>query len=412
MYSIAPKSLSIMYGLFTRSILKEKTPLHKFMTSRATTSVSPLAMSLLLRENGLFLVLQQQFLVPKSLKLLLRDLETEMGVQYCCFFVALRSWICSVLVSILYLRQRLPKIFQGRTRTINRQHLHKDTLVLSTLRGLFPLYPDLTLYMHHPDPEIPWFWLKYLLWQSFFVIFSRFPMSYFSHVEIQDVLPKSKSVAIPSISYEAVTRKPNHRWDLENYVALIILANECSNDWAEKTSIFNAYFRDQLTSSVGLSEAALRSMYYKIQNMFGYPIGRWEVLKTTLEGAALKIGLHLELKPHTESLKNTATPETDGDSRNLPHTLARSQTYRSKPQGKGKNQSSRKIPKLAFRAFDERSQGINSSTHIRAGCFKNCEVTSPPHPSSRLYRHDARRHIGRIHQGSTPMISVSCKTLW
>lgn len=232
-------------------------------------------------------------------------------------------------------------------------------------------------------------------------------MSCFSHVEIQGMLPKSNSVPIPSISYEAVTRKPNHQWDLENYVALIILADECSNSWAEKTLIFNAYFRDQLISSIGLSEGALRSMYYKIQNLFVYPIGRWKTLKATLEEVAFKIGLHLELKPHSEPLKNNATPETDGDCRNLPHTLARNRIHGSRSQRKGKKQSSRSIPKLAFRAFDETSQGINSSTHFRAGIFVNREVTSPPHPSSHLYRCDARRHIRRIHQGSTPMISVS-----
>ncbi len=71
-----------------------------------------------------------------------------------------------------------------------------------------------------------------------------------------------------------------------------------------------------------------------------------------------------------------------------------------------------RIPKLVFRAFCDKSQGINSSTCIRAGSFMN-STNVPPAISSKspTFKKHALRHINKVPNGPTPFVSVTSKLL-
>lgn len=71
-----------------------------------------------------------------------------------------------------------------------------------------------------------------------------------------------------------------------------------------------------------------------------------------------------------------------------------------------------RIPKLVFRAFCDKSQGINSSTCIRAGSFMNSTNVPPPISSkSPTFKKHALRHINKVPNGPTPFVSVTPKLL-
>jgi len=69
------------------------------------------------------------------------------------------------------------------------------------------------------------------------------------------------------------------------------------------------------------------------------------------------------------------------------------------------------IPKLVFRAFCDKSQGINSSTCIRAGSFMNSTIPPPISSESPTFKKHAHRHINKVPNGTTPFVSVTPKLL-
>ncbi|KAL9015618.1 MAG: hypothetical protein Q9180_008852, partial [Flavoplaca navasiana] len=71
-----------------------------------------------------------------------------------------------------------------------------------------------------------------------------------------------------------------------------------------------------------------------------------------------------------------------------------------------KSQTQTPIPSIAFRAFNPRSQGLNSSQGFKAGLFINT-VCIPPTTSEEIYLSELKRHLEKYHSGPTPFISVS-----
>lgn len=239
-----------------------------------------------------------------------------------------------------------------------------------------------------------------------FLLFASFLMSQFSHIEIRD----SKCSII---SYDAVTRSKNHKWDLQNFVVLLLLENSFTNNWTTKTKVFNQYFKEQIGISTQLSEGALRTMHRQIKGKFDYPLGEWQALKISLEKTAQSIGLELQIKHPNHGLDH----RTFSTARNEDPILGRAlfQPFDEQNHGIPTPPESPKIrcnqtctiPRLGFRAFNKENQGLNSLTKFRAGIFANQNIEKPPHVLSRLYRHDARRHIARFHKGKTPFVSVT-----
>ncbi len=65
-------------------------------------------------------------------------------------------------------------------------------------------------------------------------------------------------------------------------------------------------------------------------------------------------------------------------------------------------------PRLAYRAANSSSQGLNSPMGLRAGRYKKSDIIPPsPSPQSPAYRNDARSHISSVPTGSTSFISVT-----
>jgi hypothetical protein len=80
-----------------------------------------------------------------------------------------------------------------------------------------------------------------------------------------------------------------------------------------------------------------------------------------------------------------------------------------KPSGQQSQLPKRQtLPLIAFRAFSEGSQGINSVNGFRAGAFVDIPtIPHPPSPDDPYYRDEALRHVAPVHSGPTPLISVT-----
>ena len=71
-------------------------------------------------------------------------------------------------------------------------------------------------------------------------------------------------------------------------------------------------------------------------------------------------------------------------------------------------QIAKNLPRFGFRAFNIRSQGLNSSEGLRAGRFKGSTVIPPPPWTQTLaYSNDALRHINATPTDLTPFVSVT-----
>jgi len=71
-------------------------------------------------------------------------------------------------------------------------------------------------------------------------------------------------------------------------------------------------------------------------------------------------------------------------------------------------QRSKRLPSIAFRAYDVSSQGTNSIDGFRAGSFvKSYSVPPSPSPNSEFYLQEAARHVAKQPTGVTPFISLS-----
>lgn len=71
--------------------------------------------------------------------------------------------------------------------------------------------------------------------------------------------------------------------------------------------------------------------------------------------------------------------------------------------------ASKQLPRIAFRAFSNESQGTNSINGFVAGMFLQVSRIPPPpdSPFGNHYQHEALRHIAPLNSGPTPFISVT-----
>lgn len=191
---------------------------------------------------------------------------------------------------------------------------------------------------------------------------------------------------------------------------LILLDEVYGNNWAEKAAVFNGYFKNQIVSPLGLSESALRSMHREIKGRLDRPLGDWKGLRASLEDTASNRGITLQVKPPGDLNQNLSTAVG-----NIPRTPIRGQSYHHnnglltpiETPSTRRYSPVRELPRLGFRAFNYTNQGVNSATHFRAGSFVGLQIADPPHPSSLTYRDHAKRQISRIHEGTTPFISLT-----
>ena len=294
---------------------------------------------------------------------------------------------------------------------------------------------------------------------------------WFSHIEI----PLKQSLALSDNEINRFKRPVvKHKWTLEQKLTLSILVRWYSNNWRDKTRIFNAYFhgaRLPENANRSFSENVLRAMWHDIDHKrhinstlqtiwlntaFSPSSSDWAVPRAALEDCAVK--LDLSLQKHT-SLNDSDTREylvneeplrpqrgtkrkrcvhsfrglsfdNESDFNYTPlhqrrlHSplqipskagIRRSEAQLLTPPSSSQrinsfNQShlDKRLPRFAFRAFNNSSQGLNSSKGFRAGRFKEVfAIPSPPDIRSQTYRDDALRHINAVPDGSTSLISVT-----
>lgn len=75
-------------------------------------------------------------------------------------------------------------------------------------------------------------------------------------------------------------------------------------------------------------------------------------------------------------------------------------------------QGFKRLPRIAFRAFSDASQGVNSIEGFSAGSFIdhdsfNISPPPPPRTTDPVYLSEAARHVHKDHTGPTPFISLS-----
>lgn len=196
-----------------------------------------------------------------------------------------------------------------------------------------------------------------------------------------------------AVSYDALNRECNHSWTLEDKVVLMILVKMYKNGWDEKTRVFNGLLFDDPNSPKKFSEGAIRSMFSGIKTQFDKSFGDWATMRSMIETTACSLGVNLVLNLCNEG-STAIVPEVPVLP---PQSLKVDNTEIYSPQ----------VPRIAFRAYSVSSQGFNSAIEFQSGLSVNCNNTAPPEPSSLLYRHHARRHIARVHEGTTPFISVT-----
>lgn len=127
-------------------------------------------------------------------------------------------------------------------------------------------------------------------------------MSFISHLEIpasEDILPcpkaSIKKIHDPS-DYTAVTPKPAQRWTVEQKTVLFILKQHYELSWTDVKILLRELFRSELSSPVGPSTAAIRSMYHGIKEKGYASTGPWILIREAIERKALQLGIELGLK--------------------------------------------------------------------------------------------------------------------
>ena len=219
--------------------------------------------------------------------------------------------------------------------------------------------------------------------------------------------------------YSAVTRSRTHRWTTEHKTVLCVLARFYDVTWAEMTAIFNAFFREQLPSSKGLSKAAITSMYYQLRKDKHESSGQWITLRTAIESQAKELGILLKSRAVPQEITFNQTLDNYGKPVDKPLDCEAVSSEKQEPRldkpnlappsdaARNKHLCNKPIPRLAFRAYSSESQGVNTD-HFVAGSFVGWKlIPEPPSAWSLRYRNHAARHIGRHHTGVTPFISVS-----
>ncbi|KAL9626343.1 MAG: hypothetical protein Q9204_007382 [Flavoplaca sp. TL-2023a] len=253
--------------------------------------------------------------------------------------------------------------------------------------------------------------------------------------------------------YTRLPQLRRHKWTLEEKQVLYVLSSHFTNLSRELWAVFNAHFKERRPRWLGPRKIAWETMKVFMMKPGQSRVSCTETaarrIRCELLSTASLIGIRLLPKyggcPATPvrrrrgrqalySLDSSSSGEDDGD-----HGLSASEESNSvrrklfdvqdTPQGKGitvtnglltppstakkhstnqqtKIQTPSPVPSIAFRAFNQQSQGHNSPHGFKAGLFTNT-VCIPPIPSEEIYLSELKRHLEKYHSGPTPFISVS-----
>ena len=113
------------------------------------------------------------------------------------------------------------------------------------------------------------------------------------------VRPKAKALSDGSRD-ETPTPKYRHKWTKAQRTTLAILAENYSNEWSERTAVFNHFHRSDLRRSGGLRDVVVLTQFHDMRRRYSYDRPKLAP-QPELEKAALHIGIQLSLKKATAS---------------------------------------------------------------------------------------------------------------
>ena len=222
-----------------------------------------------------------------------------------------------------------------------------------------------------------------------------------------------------------------HKWTVEQRLTLALLAEFYSNDWNEKTTVFNRFHRSHIRRG-GLRRAVVHAQWIHMRNWFDAtdslrklhatlsPYDRLEMAsRPVLEKQALDIGIKLNATKATNSSNRTTMSDTQdipdlkrkrAETDFLPNdyrqTVSHSQTVHgltilpktptktherqrdngllTPPDSRGRKVQrltvDKKLARIGFRASTAQSQGTYCSVlGIRGMCIQSPHCLFPPH---------------------------------
>ncbi|KAL8851147.1 MAG: hypothetical protein Q9221_003950 [Calogaya cf. arnoldii] len=273
-----------------------------------------------------------------------------------------------------------------------------------------------------------------------------------------------KYVRIPSLSslyvqdgrlpnlgadYSRIPRLRRHTWSPEEKQVLYILTSHFNNPSTVLWKVYNAHFKERRRRWLGPRKSAWETMRVWNMNPLRYRVWWTESASrrvcTELTKTALAIGIQLSpnndiipLTPVRRSGKRyglssvstvedglgsvqSTSPERSTVRRKLfdaysapgakratvtnglltpPSSAKKTRTWKSRIQ------TATAVPSIAFRVFNQHSQGINGPDGFVAGMFIN-SISIPDSPDEKEYLNELWRHLEKYHSGPTPFISVS-----
>ena len=234
-------------------------------------------------------------------------------------------------------------------------------------------------------------------------------------IEADDLTPVTKALSdgsreeTPRLTYK-------HKWTIQERLTLAMLAESYSNNWDEKSAVFNHFHKSDLRRVGGLRKAVIVAQFYEMRKWFNAadalkelqtslsPYDRSKLVsRDELEKKALDIGVQLRLQettnPSNQTVQITISDPHDAQGRKKRKRIdeidepLRALTSPRTPIkiGQKKNglltppdsrerkirglTTDKKLAQIGFRAFTLESQGIyTSDLGIRAGAFINCSV--------------------------------------
>ena len=106
------------------------------------------------------------------------------------------------------------------------------------------------------------------------------------------VRPTAKALSDGSRD-EIPTPKYRHRWTKAQRTTLAILAENYTNKWSDRTSVFNHFHRSDLRRCGGLRDVVVATQFHHIRKSYSYDKPKLAA-DPALENAAHQIGIHLE----------------------------------------------------------------------------------------------------------------------
>ena len=113
------------------------------------------------------------------------------------------------------------------------------------------------------------------------------------------VRPTAKALSDGSRD-ETPTPKYRHKWTKAQRTTGAILAENYSNEWTERTAVFNRFHRSDLRGSGGLRDAVVATQFHDMRRRCSYDRPKF-ARQPELEQAAIHIGIQLNLKKATAS---------------------------------------------------------------------------------------------------------------